>query len=97
MFTAMRAGSFFKPEFIAFKLQGGFHFRVGEPPITMFIIQVITAVLHKNFNILLFMFADNRRIIIPAAYIGIASYLAEYFLEIFRVFPCSSKGTDSPT
>lgn len=77
------------------KLQGFVHLQVSEPPIPVFIVEVLVTVLKVNPDVPLFSFANKSRVNVSPPDVGEAANVADDVFEKVGSFPGDGEGADS--
>jgi len=97
MFPIVPAAAADELVIVVFELQGFIHLQVAEPPVAVFVIEIIFAVLEEDADGFPVGFADAGGVVVSAADVGEAADVTEHFAEPFGVFPGGSEGTDAAT
>ena len=80
---------------VAFELQRVFHLQIREPPVAVFVVQIILTVLQEHADRFAIGLANQSLVIVTAADVGEAADMAQHFAEPFRVFPRCRERTDA--
>ena len=80
---------------IASELEGSLHLLVGEPPVSVFIVEVVFTSLQQDSQRTFFSFSDKCFIVVPATNVGKAANVTDDFAEPFGVLPCCCKRADA--
>lgn len=77
--------------------QGRVHLLIGQGPVTVLIVQVMTTTLQKNTQRLGLRFADQGRVVMSAPNVDEAAHVTQHFLKLVRSFPGDRECADTTT
>lgn len=75
--------------------QGRIHLQVAKPPVAVLVVEVVAAILQKNFNGSFSVLANHRWIRMAALDIGETPDVAKHFVKLIGPLPGSRKRTNT--
>lgn len=97
MITVMGSFTIHKFTVVLHESQRRIHLLIGQWPVPMLIVQIVTATLQKNPQWLGIGFADHRRIVMSTSNIDEAPHVTQHLLELIRPLPGDRESTDATT
>lgn len=95
MFAIVATGSAHEFVIVVAEFEGLLHLKIREPPVTVFVVEVLVSVLQEDSDIALLTFTNEGRIDVSAADIGEAADMADDIFEEVGAFPGNGEGADS--